>query len=83
VCGRAQDGFTPLQKAAWHGHLECARLLLERGADKEAKGNVRAPCLTLPRRAASERSATRSLCLSAASTLRFSMLPFIRLRLLQ
>jgi ankyrin repeat protein len=40
VRGHAQDGFTPLHKAVWHGQLECARLLLERGADKEAKGKV-------------------------------------------
>jgi ankyrin repeat protein len=30
-------GFTPLFIAAGKGHLECLRLLLESGADKEAK----------------------------------------------
>ena len=39
VCGRAQDGLTPLHYAP-NGHQECVRLLLERGADKDAKDNV-------------------------------------------
>ena len=43
VCGRAQNGATPLHTAAFSGHLECVRLLLERGADKEAKTKVRTP----------------------------------------
>ena len=43
VCGRAQNGETPLHKAALYGRLECARLLLDRGADKEAKDKVCAP----------------------------------------
>jgi ankyrin repeat protein len=34
---------SPLICAAWFGHLEVARLLLERGADIEAKAIVRAP----------------------------------------
>ena len=42
MCGRAQDGDTPLHTAAFSGHLECVRLLLERGADKDAKTKVRA-----------------------------------------
>ena len=42
-CGGAQYGNTPLHLAARYGHLEVAQLLLERGADKEAKANVRAP----------------------------------------
>ena len=41
VCDRAQYGYTPLHKAALNGHLECARLLLERGADKDANDTVR------------------------------------------
>jgi hypothetical protein len=41
----AQYGYTPLHYAASNGQLECARLLLERGADKEAKEDVRAPTL--------------------------------------
>ena len=43
VCRRAQSGWTPLHFAARGGKLECARLLLERGANKEAKTVVRAP----------------------------------------
>ncbi len=40
---RAQDGWTALIFAAAQGHADCARLLLDAGADKEAKTtNVRA-----------------------------------------
>ncbi len=39
---RVQDGQTALMKASAKGHAECARLLLDAGADKEAKANVRA-----------------------------------------
>ena len=46
LCGRAQKGWTPLHYAALYGHLVVVRLLLERGADKEAKSNVRAPRVT-------------------------------------
>jgi hypothetical protein len=45
VCCRAQYGSTPLRYAAQEGHLECARLLLENGANKEAKDMVRASTL--------------------------------------
>ena len=38
---RAQDGRTALIYAAANGHADCARLLLDAGADKEAKCNVR------------------------------------------
>ncbi len=34
---RAQDGCTPLICAAENGHADCVRLLLDAGADKEAK----------------------------------------------
>jgi hypothetical protein len=49
--------MTPLHYAASNGQLECARLLLERGADKEAKEDVRTLyarhcCGALRRRAA-------------------------------
>jgi ankyrin repeat protein len=37
----AQYGETPLMWAAEKGHADCARLLLNAGADKEAKSNVR------------------------------------------
>ena len=36
-----QDSRTALHNAALNGHLESVRLLLDRGADKEAKDNVR------------------------------------------
>ena len=36
-----QDGCTPLHCAAMYGHLESVRLLVDRGADKGAKSNVR------------------------------------------
>lgn len=41
VCGGAQD-LSPLQIAVESSHLDIARLLLDRGADKDAKRNVRA-----------------------------------------
>ncbi len=37
----AQDGFTALIFAARKGSMNCVRLLLDAGADKEAKCNVR------------------------------------------
>ena len=37
----AQDGLTPLHLAADEGHTECAKLLLDKGADVNAKSNVR------------------------------------------
>ncbi len=36
-----QGGFTALLRAASNGHTDCVRLLIERGADKEAKTSVR------------------------------------------
>jgi hypothetical protein len=46
--GMAQNGDTPLHYAAQRGHVECVALLVERGADKEAKDKVRCagPLLT-------------------------------------
>ncbi len=35
-----QDGWTPLHIAAQHGHVEVERLLLDKGANKEAASNV-------------------------------------------
>jgi ankyrin repeat protein len=40
-CERAQDGNTPLQWAAFKGDVACVKLLVERGANKEAKNTVR------------------------------------------
>ncbi len=42
-CGKfgSQDGYTALIEAAWEGHAGCVRLLIDAGADKEAKNNVR------------------------------------------
>ncbi len=39
---RTQDGRTALMFAAMEGHADCARLLLDAGADKDAKDIVRA-----------------------------------------
>ncbi len=39
-----QDGYTALIHAASNGHAACVRLLLDAGADKEAKDNVRVIC---------------------------------------
>ena len=33
----SQGGFTALMMAAWHGHKDTVELLLDRGADLEAK----------------------------------------------
>jgi hypothetical protein len=44
VCGGKHDsqiGMTVLMCAADHGHADCARLLIDIGADKEAKTTVR------------------------------------------
>ncbi len=41
-----QSGLTALIVAARNGHVECARLLLDAGADKEAADNVRRVCLS-------------------------------------
>ena len=36
-----QDGFTALIKAAMNGRAECMRLLIDAGANKEARDRVR------------------------------------------
>ncbi len=36
-----QGGYTALLRAAENGHIDCVRLLIERGANKEAKTSVR------------------------------------------
>jgi ankyrin repeat protein len=38
---RAQEGWTTLSLASLNGQTDCVRLLLESGADKDAKNNVR------------------------------------------
>jgi hypothetical protein len=40
-CGCAQRGETPLHYAAYKGHVACAALLVERGANKNTKDEVR------------------------------------------
>jgi hypothetical protein len=37
----SQDGFTALMGTAEEGRAACARLLIDAGADKDAKNNVR------------------------------------------
>ena len=39
-----QDGDTALIDAAYKGHLSCLELLVEKGADLNAKANVRDEC---------------------------------------
>jgi hypothetical protein len=55
----AQTGWTPLHYAASRGKVECARFLLERGANKEARTNVR-PLVRHCRHVLSARSALRA-----------------------
>jgi ankyrin repeat protein len=38
----SQGGFTALMFAASSGHADCVRLLIDAGADKEIRNNVRA-----------------------------------------
>ncbi len=40
ACLALQDGRTALMRAAWRGHVEAVALLLDRGADLEAKSKV-------------------------------------------
>ncbi len=40
-CGCAQNGDTPLHYAAFNGQVACVALLVERGANKAAKNEVR------------------------------------------
>ena len=45
---RAQDKYSALIYASWNGRTECVRLLLDAGADKEAKDEVRASRSSVP-----------------------------------
>jgi ankyrin repeat protein len=40
----SQGRWTALIRAAMNSHADCARLLIDAGADKEAKTNVRFSC---------------------------------------
>jgi hypothetical protein len=40
---RIQNEETALIRAAVHGRTDCVRVLIDAGADKEAKNTVRAP----------------------------------------
>ena len=42
-----QAGWTALLWAAENGRMDCARLLLDAGADKNAKSNVRASAVCM------------------------------------
>ncbi len=39
-----QTGRTALMNAAWQNRADCARLLIDAGADKEARDKVRVVC---------------------------------------
>ena len=44
MCGgesKSQGGWTALLNAALHGHADCLKLLIDAGANKDAKDNVR------------------------------------------
>ena len=50
MCGglsKLQYGFTALMCAAEYGRAECVRLLIDAGADKDAKGDVRGSVASL------------------------------------
>ncbi len=44
---RAQDGSSALMGTVYYGHVDCARLLLDAGADKEVTDWVRRVCVRL------------------------------------
>lgn len=56
-------GRSPLWLAAWHGHSECVKALVNKGADVHTKDAECAPPLSLPYSAApSLRLLDRSFC---------------------
>ena len=44
---KSPSGRTALMRAAVGGHADCARLLIDAGADKDAKSRVRVHCFSL------------------------------------
>jgi hypothetical protein len=61
-CGCAQFGSTPLHCAALRGHVACVALLVERGANKEAKDNVRCAAPSPPPRLCAASVRRRAYC---------------------
>jgi len=63
----AQEGWTALHRAAEYGKLWCSRLLLEKGADANAKNAVRA-CVAHAWAAALRRPLRRAVRVQAGAT---------------
>jgi len=55
VNARESDGETPLHQAAYYGHLEVAKLLLEHGARRHIKNNEDETPLDLARKEGHQR----------------------------
>ena len=60
LCLYAQDGYTPLHRAAFHGHEGVVRVLVELGADINAEHHsVRECMLAMPMRKTAAHVGTR------------------------